>query len=132
MAKVDEKMFFAVKTLRDNGATIAETAKYMKLSTGTVKMITRAEDYGEYKNILTAVVMKKNEQRAAREAKKEEVTKTEVQETAVTKVIHEQTVTIQATHYMMQELKQTNEYLRLICNKLGAIIDDLYGTGEKK
>lgn len=38
---------------------------------------------------------------------------------------HRQTVTVQATHYMMQEMKKTNELLDLISRKLAFIVDSL-------
>lgn len=38
---------------------------------------------------------------------------------------HRQTVTVQATHYMMQEMKKTNELLDLISRKLTFIVDSL-------
>ena len=38
---------------------------------------------------------------------------------------HRQSVTIQATHYMMQEMKKTNELLELISRKLTFIVDQL-------
>ena len=126
--KVDQKLFDAVKILRTNGATIAETAKYMKISDATVKMITAAETYEEYRNMITATVLKKKEQRAAKKAEN----KPEEPQQIVQVVEHRQSVQIQATEYMMRELKQTNEYLRIISNKMAAIIDDLYGTGVKK
>ena len=40
-------------------------------------------------------------------------------------VEHRQTVTIQATHYMMQEMKRTNELLELISRKLTFFVDQL-------
>ena len=40
-------------------------------------------------------------------------------------VEHRQTVTIQATHYMMQEMKKTNELLELISRKMAFIVDQL-------
>ena len=40
-------------------------------------------------------------------------------------VEHRQTVTIQATHYMMQEMKRTNELLELISRKMAFIVDQL-------
>ena len=40
-------------------------------------------------------------------------------------VEHRQSVTIQATHYMMQEMKKTNELLELISRKLTFIVDQL-------
>ena len=40
-------------------------------------------------------------------------------------VEHRQTVTIQATHYMMQEMKRTNELLELISRKMAYIVDQL-------
>ena len=38
---------------------------------------------------------------------------------------HRQTVTVQATHYMMQEMKRTNELLELISRKMAFIVESL-------
>ena len=40
-------------------------------------------------------------------------------------VEHRQTVTVQANHYMMQEMQKTNELLELISRKLTFIVDQL-------
>jgi len=40
------------------------------------------------------------------------------------------TVQVQATRFMEEQMKKQTELLTIICNKLGAIIDDLYGTKE--
>ena len=42
-------------------------------------------------------------------------------------VEHHQTVTIQATHYMMEEMKKTNELLTLLNAKLAFIVEELAG-----
>ena len=48
------------------------------------------------------------------------------QQSQPTKVIeHRQTVTVQATHYMMQEMKRTNELLELISRKMAFIVESL-------
>ena len=40
-------------------------------------------------------------------------------------------MTIQATHFMETKLDVVIDLLKVMNNKLGAIIDDLYGTGKK-
>ena len=44
----------------------------------------------------------------------------------------EHRVTVEATHYMMEELKEHTKLLKLISNKLAVIVEDLYGKEESK
>ena len=134
MGKVTQSVFDAVKTCLKNGNTIAETAKFMKLSQLTVCKINRSENYADYKNMRKTECEKKKAQNAAKKhmAKAKGVQPETVNDVHAepnvseqpVKVIHEQSVTIQATHYMMQEQQKTNEFLKLMSNKMSACYDE--------
>ena len=129
--KVTPNVFNAIKTLLKGGASYTECANYMGISPSSVGNINRAETYEEYQRIVyessathraKMAAIKANE--AAKEAKKEEP--------APQIVEHRQTVTVQASHFMLQEQQKTNELLTLISNKLAFIVDELYGTKPKE
>lgn len=134
-AKVTESVFKAVKILSEGGATIKEISEYMKLGECTVTYIRRAETFEEYKQIIAALHakwrQKKAAEKAAKEAPKEEPKEPPKEEPKEApkeepKVVeHRQSITIQATHFMMQELQKTNELLTGISAKLAFIVDEL-------
>ena len=134
--KVTEAIFNAVKILIENGAKNAECAKYMRISTATVSVIRNSETYEEYKQNMHLISGSERKRRQAAaiaakakaeaEAQKQEGTPQE--ETQEKVVEHKYNVTIQATHYMEEQQKRTNELLTLISNKLAFIIDELTGT----
>lgn len=152
--KVTKGIFDAVKLLLENGATYSEISKYMKISTYLVTIINRSETYEEYLDNVYELSCKKNEARkaariAAKKAaekaaekakvpeKKEEPKQEEpIRETAAPEapthvVEHKQTVVVQATWAMTQEMQKTNKLLECISNKLAFIVDELCGTGSK-
>ena len=132
--KVDERVFSAVKILLESGNSQGEVAKYMKLSHDVVNMIANAENLAEYKTLM----YERNQRKAARAInakqaaeKKEEVKQEETPVQEIKQVVeHKQSVQIQATHYMETKLDKVIELLTCMNAKLGAIIDDLYGTGK--
>lgn len=129
---ITESKFNAVKIMINGGATNSEIAEYLNVSTSTVVRIKQVQTWEEYQNLRkgNAFIAKK---KADEKKKLEEQKKAEEQPKENVQVIeHRQSITVQATEYMMRELKQQNEYLRIISNKLCAIIDDLYGTGAAK
>lgn len=135
--KVTKGIFDAVKTLTKGGASIDECAKYMGISSATVSRIRQAENFEEFQQArrLAAIAAKKREQeKKAREKQPEKpaenhdpVSKPAEQPAQpVPQVIeHRQTVTVQATHYMMEEMKKQTELLKLISNKLAFIVEQL-------
>ena len=127
--KLTEKQFNAIKLLLNGGATQGEAAEYMQLSAGTVCLVNKAESFEEYLQIKTEQQLS-NKRRVA--AIKGQEKPQEKPQTPATQVMNPTVVRIEATHYMMQELQKTNELLTLISRKLGAIVDDLYGTGTKE
>lgn len=124
MKKIDSGKFKAIKILLNGGATTKEAAEFMQVSCATISYIRNAETYEEYKNTVAARSTAKR-----KAAQKPQETK---QQTAAPQVVNPTIIRVEATHYMMQEMQKTNELLTLISNKLGAIIDDLYGTGIKE
>lgn len=131
--KITMNVFIAIKTLLENGASLKECAKYMKISYATAKYIKAAENYDEYKAILADISARRKErEKKEREAKKpaaEPAPKLpEKQEPQVQVVEHRQTVMVQATWQMMQEMQKTNKLLECISNKLAFIVDELCGT----
>lgn len=128
--KLTAGQFKAIKTLLRGCATQKEAAEYMQVSSTTAFYVEKAESFEEYMQIQAERELKRK-QVAATKAKGEpkEITP----QTPATQVIeHRQTVTVQATWAMMQEMQKTNELLKLISNKLAFIVDELCGTGTKE
>jgi predicted DNA-binding protein (UPF0251 family) len=132
--KIDLRMFNAVKTLVAGGATIAECANYMGISTATVKYIKAAETYEEYRNIIAAVNIRKRERenakKAAAEAPAPEPAKDEPAPVEVKEI--RQSVTVQTTHFVETKIDKMIELLKILNNKLGFIVDELTGTTSNK
>ena len=133
--KITESLFIAIKSLITAGASYAEIKRYYGVSTHVCTWIKQAENYEEYKQITAAVHAKQVEKRKAKataapvtapvtEAPVKEPEK--VTEEPVKQIVeHRQSVTIQATHFMMQELQKTNELLTGISAKLAYIVEQL-------
>ena len=124
--KVTKSLFDAAKILMENGANNVEVSKYLKISKEPVAMIRKAETYEEYQQLMYEYSLNGRRRAAAIKAKEQEAKaepKTENPQEVVKEV--RQTVTIQATHYMMQELQKTNELLTGISAKLAFIVDEL-------
>lgn len=120
--KVTKGIFDAAKLLMGNGANNTEVAKYLKVSTDVVSFIRRAETYEEYQAIMYEYSQNMKKRAAAIKAK--ETPKEEPPQI----VEHRQTVTVQATWQMTQEMQKTNELLKQISNKLAFIVDELCGV----
>lgn len=137
--KLTENQFNAIKILLRGGATQQEAAEYMQVHVNTVNFINKAETFEEYQHIQAERQLSRNRQVAAMKAREAAQAAAKVgavpastlaQPAEVVKEVR-QTVTVQATHYMMQEMQKTNELLKQISSKLAFIVEDLYGTGKK-
>ena len=117
-------MFDAVKTVLKCGGSVTEVSKFMKLSWDVVKMIDSSETLEEYRQTMYARNQKKLEQKQVAAIKAKEKEKESVPQIVETR----QTVQITATHYMAEEMRKTNELLKLISNKLAFIVDELCGV----
>ena len=129
--KVTKGIFDAAKLLIENGANNTEVAKYLKVSTDVVSFIRRSETYEEYQTIMYEYSLKQRQRAAAIKAKetpKEEPPQIVAQTPPPQIIEHRQTVTVQATWQMTQEMQKTNELLKQISNKLAYIVDELCGV----
>lgn len=124
MGKVTPQIFNTVKTLLNSSVPVSQICDMLKLSSGVVYWIKGSDDLQAYKRKVLEQKARSNEKKQWKEAKKEELPP----EPAPQVVEHRQTVTIQATNYMMEEMRKTNELLTVISNKLAYIVEDLYGS----
>ena len=130
--KVTKGIFDAAKLLFENGASNVEVGKYLKISKDVVLYIKKSETYEDYKALMYEKSLAWRKKRAI-EAKKAEETKPEEtkpvtpEETPVQIVERRQTVTVQATWQMTQEMQKTNKLLEQISNKLAFIVEELTG-----
>ena len=123
MTKVTQQIFDTVKTLLNSGVSVSNICDMLKISNGVVYTIKLCDDLQGYKQYIKDV-NKRSYEKKKKETKKEEPAPEPVQQV----IEHRQTVTVQATHYMMEEMKKTNELLTVISRKLAYIVDDLYGS----
>ena len=119
MAKimVTESLFNIVKTLMKGGASGKTCAEYVGVSEHTISIIKNSEDFEDYKR-KTSVKKRKN------------VAQQATSETEQQGVENRQTIIVQASHYMLEEQKRTNELLAYISNKLAFIVEELTGKGD--
>lgn len=130
---ITEKMYKAVKILLNGGASVKEAADFMNLSTTTVYYIRATEDFEEFCQQNTERQIERKAKAAAAINAKQKSEQEEPKEQKPDQIVeHRQTVQITATHYMMEEMKKTNEYLKTISAKLAFIVDELCGTATKK
>ena len=128
---VTPKLFEAAKILLESGAPRSEITKYLKISLSTLKHIIAADSYDEYRSIVSAIRIKAKERAAEKKAgeKNANIPLPEKKEEPPVQVVeHRQTVTVQATWAMTQEMQKTNKLLEFISNKLAFIVDELCGT----
>ena len=142
--KVTPRLFDAAKVLQESGCTRQEIADHLKISKNVANMIWNAETYDEYKAMMFERGQRnRNKAKKAIEAKKAAAEKAASdvgavpavelvkKEEPVHVVEHRQSIQVTATHYMETKLDILIEQMKLVNAKLGAIIDDLYGTGKK-
>ena len=146
--KVTETKFKATKILLNSGASVREVMKYMELSEPVVYGIRNAENYGEYVNARRVKELERK-QVAAIKAKEREKEAKEQEAKAVAEKVgavpaaqlvqqpapvaeHKQTLVVQASWQMQQEMRKTNELLECISRKLAFIVDELCGVKPPK
>lgn len=123
--KMTESKYRAVKILLKGGASVKESAEFMELSTGTVYLINNTENFADYTQARAERDMNRKKAAAIKAKEKEQEKK---EEPAAQVIEHRQTVTVQATWQMTQEMQKTNELLKQISNKLAYIVDELCGV----
>lgn len=133
--KVTQSKFNAVKTLLKGGATVREVMEYLELSDNTVYLIKQAETLVEYENMIAEKALRDKQRAAIKAKEREQAAQPQAQpQDKPVEVVKEvrQTVTVQATHFMMEEMRKTNELLTCISAKLAFIVDELCGVPQKK
>lgn len=133
--KMTDKLFRAVKIMIAGGATSTEISEYFNISLSSISRVRQAESFQEYRVMQAATYGKRKPAKTQDAPKQSEQLNPAapqnppMQQPAPAQqpqvVEHRQTVTIQATHYMMQEMKRTNELLELISRKMAFIVDQL-------
>ena len=133
--KMTDKLFRAVKIMIAGGATSTEISEYFNISLSSISRVRQAESFQEYR-VMQAATYGKRKPAKTQDAPKqsEQLNPAAPQNPPMQQPVpaqqpqvveHRQTVTIQATHYMMQEMKRTNELLELISRKMAYIVDQL-------
>lgn len=108
----------AIRILLESGETVEVVAETFQCKQETVLLVKRCNTYDQYKQeCISLKAMAKA--RAAKEKKKTENAGN------TTGSMNIGQIKIEATHYMMEELKRNNELLTLISNKLTAIMEEL-------
>jgi hypothetical protein len=129
--KLTERQYNAIKTLLKGGATQKEAAEYMQVSPNTAFWVGKAETYEEYLQIKAEKLLS-NKKRVAAIKAQEKPQETKPQTNAPQVTEHKQTIVVQATWAMTQEMQKTNELMKSISNKLAFIVDELCGTKAKE
>lgn len=106
--------FNAIKILINSGEDLETIAATFNCKIETVKLVKRCDTYDQYKQEFNSIKFIAKQKR-----------KQEQQNKAEPPAMNIGQIKIEATHYMMEELKRNNELLTLISNKLTAIMEEL-------
>lgn len=122
--RITENIYNAVKMILKGGATAQETAKAMGISTNSVYRINKCGTYEEYVNLAHM-----NGSARYREGTKQETEqKTEQKAEAIAEPVKQQGGTLSAGYQLNRiydALKEQNEILRSLSNKVAFIVDEL-------
>lgn len=124
--KVNETIFKAVKAMTAGGFSIDNIAEITQIAPATVSRIRKAVDLEDYHADIAQTARKNNEKKMAKRADNMP------HEPAGTQVMNPTVIRVEATHYMMEEMRKTNELLTTISAKLAFIVDELCGTAQKR
>ena len=114
--KIDLKTFKAVKTMLCGGATTEETAEFLEISQATVSRIRQSETWEEYHQIIAAMYAKQN----ALEKQKSQPVVESIPVPAPTPLNQ-----AYLNNRVYELLKEQNEMLKLISNKMAFIVEQL-------
>lgn len=127
------RIYDAAKVLLETGASYKEVSDFMKISVSTVSRIANSKDYDEYRNNVNAYYFmqkKKAQEKAAKEKQPEKKAepKLEAQAAPIVQDIKLQGGTLSASYQfnrLYDVLKSMDETMKVISNKLAAIVDEL-------
>lgn len=129
--KITQNIYNAVKLIMKGGSGIKEAADVMGISVNSVRRIDKSESYVEYVNMayMNGAVRYKTPKKQEEAPRAVEPTHPPVVEAAEEQQIpRKQTIIVQTTWQMTQEMRKTNELLELLNKKLSYIVDDLCGV----
>ena len=116
--KLSETKFKVIKMYQQSGATIAETAKSLEISESTVAAAFVSHSVDEVQKKQMDYMRSNNpKHNQASEARKQPI---------------QTVVKIEATQYMMEELRQMNKHLEMISNKMAFIVEELIPEERRK
>jgi len=104
----------AIRILLESGETIENIVATFGCKTETVKLVKRCDTYEQYKAEFNTVKFLGKQKRNET-----------LQKQGNSSGMNIGQIKIEATHYMMEELRKNNELLTLISNKLTAIMEEL-------
>ena len=107
----------AIRILISSGENVDVIAETFNCKRETVLLVKKCSTYEQYKQEFSAV-------KFIAKSRKQQETKAQ-QQPAPQPALNVGQVKIEATHYMMEELRKNNELLTLISNKLTAIMEEL-------
>ena len=114
--KITPEVYEDAKIMLKYGMTQKEVAEKIGCSENTVWIINKTVNHEEYQKYQNTRTMNQKNPKTKEQQKPGEI------------VEHKYNVTIQATHYMEEQQKRTNELLTLISNKLAFIVEKLDGS----
>ena len=120
---LDEKTFSIAKMLLKAGATYEEISEHLGMSSSTVSRIKQAETLMEYKNICAARALAYKAKNAPKTAVKDLTKEEPVADPKP--AMNPTVVRVEATHYMMEELRKLNETTELMSRKMTAALETL-------
>ena len=136
--KVTPQKFKAIKILLNSGATYAEICESFSISDYVVRNVKSSETIEEYRQKVAAgssayrkklaaemKAKQEEEERKAEKARAEEEQRTNASVPEKQVVEHRQTIQLQATHYLTEELREIKELLKGMSNKLAFIVEEL-------
>lgn len=115
--------FNAIKVLQQAGSTNTQIAEYLKITPQKAAVAYKSETFEEYKN--NCFLIGERSKKRKQEKEKQQSAEPEKQQEVVQVIEHRQTVQIQATHYMMEELREIKTLLKGISAKLAYVVEDL-------
>lgn len=136
--KVNERLWWAVKTLLKGGSMVKDAADYFEISQNTVSRINQSASFEEYKNIISAAHVGHQKKRRLPEKPVEDIKPvaeskiSEKQKEPEKTVEPKQTIIYKPTWEMQQEIQKTNVLLTSISAKLAFIVEELCGVAKKE
>lgn len=128
--RITQNIYNAVKLIMKGGSGVKEAADVMGISVNSVRRINKSESYSEYVNLayMNGAMRYKTPKQEEPPQAVEPIPQTAVEAAEGQQIPRKQTIIVQTTWQMTQEMRRTNELLELLNNKLAFIVDELCGV----